>query len=250
MIEENSVTRQVIANRDEELLKLNLIAECGIETGFSSPTAWKHKTDQAKIVMNRIDTVTNSASVFQAYVCHQRKTGKEDCIRMVKECGRALGAIHKQLRAKCPSTVNAQTQLSDSRKVLLHGDFGFSNIHIGINSEIVIFDPFPDLYSTFHTWEVGPRSFDLGMFASCLIGRISPMGLIFLRKNRIPELIIEFIESYNLESDAVVSVDDVLEDAVHIASSYFQKNTKGLKRLIGKRLWGWNLRLVKKSLPV
>ena len=238
--------RQVSVDVEAEVLKLNAIAKCGEVNGFHAPTA--RRVDNLTIEMNFVETSQSSSSVFRNHVCHHSLENRNACRKLVEECGRALATIHGCLNETYQSFA-ASSPLPANRSVL-HCDFGFSNIFLNANSELVVFDPFPDFYSTFETWEVGPRSRDLGMFVSCLVGRVPLSDFLRMRVGRIPELIREFVDHYNAASDEEVDIHDVLAESSKNAKAYFSKSKRIIKRQLGSRLWSRNLKTIQKLLEL
>ncbi len=229
---------------EAEVQKLNAIAKCGNENGFRAPEA--RRVDDVTIEMNFVETSQSSSSIFRSHVCRCSLENRNACRKFAEECGRVLAAIHDCLNGILQSSMASQSLAADQS--VLHCDFGFSNIFLNASSELVVFDPFPDFYSTFETWEISPRTRDLGMFVSCLVGRVPVSDFVFIRVDRIPELIETFVIGYNAVSDEEVSVHDVLVESSKIAKSYFSKNTSGIKRQLGYRLWSRNLKTIRKQL--
>ena len=238
--------RQVSVNVEAEVLKLNAIAKCGELNGFHAPTA--RRVDDLTIEMNFVKTSQSSSSIFRKHVCHRSLENRKACRKLVEECGRALASIHGCLNEAYLSFA-ASPPLTSNQSVL-HCDFGFSNIFLNANSELVVFDPFPDFYTTFETWEIGPRSRDLGMFVSCLVGRVPLSDFLRVRVKRIPELIEEFVGHYNAASDEEIDIDDVIVESSKNAKAYFSKSKKITKRQLGSRLWSRNLKTIQKLLEL
>ena len=238
------VTREVIKNRDAEIRKLNVIAKCGLANRFAAPNGLE-ADDVKKIVTNFVATEQRLADLFFSYVCQRNPEAAQNCLHCCVESGRVLAEIHKALSIACECNEEQIKKLEQSEMTVLHGDFGFSNLYLNAEMELVVFDPFPDFYSTFETWEIGPRTIDLGMIVSCMVGRTNPKTLLTMRLKRIPKLIKALIDSYNEHSKTEVQYFDVFCSARTIANSYFRQNTRGVKRLIGSRLWNRNFSTIK-----
>ena len=215
------VFRTVVSDRASEIKKLNQLSAIGKEHGFVSPQAWEADQED-RIATEKIEIVQSSQSLYSAAVCKHDKNSIVACQSMVDHAAKSLAAIHEHLN----ETGNNQSD-SGSTTVLLHCDYGFSNIHLDSKQQLVILDPFPQ-YSDTEIWETGPRSFDLGMFASCLIGRVSPKNLMSLNIDLAKELLILFLKQYNLASDTKVPAQDVFEHASRITTRYFS-NSRWLK---------------------
>jgi hypothetical protein len=158
---------------------------------------------------------------------------------LMAQAGAVLARIHRRLRIpareqwqpgddfradleRCGFSVES---LSANPTVPLHGDFCPQNIGYRMERNRVVpvvIDPSPDFVSTFHPWVHGPAYIDVGLFLSCLEGRVSFRHYPRIKWARIPELKEIFLASYNKCAER--PVDPRLAEAVSycIARRYFR----------------------------
>jgi len=225
--------RQVISDRESEIAKLNQLAQAGASHGFIAPRAWE-SDDEDWIEMERIDLALSSQELFRNAVCRKSDHALGLCSQMVCEAGRVLASIHDVLARYQSSDV-------DRPNTFLHCDYGFSNTFLDSNNRLVVIDPFPPEYlAAFDIWHVGSRSIDLGMFASCLIGRVRPRDSMAVRTDRIPRLLCNFLDQYNHHANTNISMESVIGAAITAVEAYL-KESKWPKRLLGGMFWMRNL---------
>ena len=238
---EELVLRNTIDNREQEIDKLNVIANCAAQNNFIAPRAWPCVRDGI-IAMQKIDLIRNVREPYAYFTCKSHHHGREAALYMVLESGRVLALIHSALS-------NHMKILETDKLSALHGDFGFSNIFLNRESKLVVLDPFPDFYSSFNVWEVGNRSKDLAMFASCLLGRLPVSQLIKLRPEKVHFLLSEFLESYNSTARTAVTLPELLTEARRVASCYFNSSSVGvLKSKLGFAVWLRNYEFLQSKL--
>ena len=244
-IYEKIVTRTVIADRDLEIEKLNHLADCAEANGFVSPRAWP-ADDPVLIEMDRIQINDSSQNVFRKAVCEGNAKSVETCAAMVVEAGRVLALVHRHFKSCQESMADAEASGS-IQDCWLHADYGFSNLHLTSDGNLVVLDPFPQFQTTFDIWHYGSRVLDLGMFASCLIGRLGAKDLISIKTQQLPQLLHGFVDSYNAHSECQVTMDSVIEQSIVTINAYF-KQSKLTKRILGNFVWNRNLNKIRRLL--
>lgn len=144
-----------------------------------------------------------------------------DCklaLSVFERAGTALADIH---RSSSPQSewvrANVQVRQTGADSVLLHEDFGFSNVLYKPGQDaLAIIDPSPPL-PTHRQSAIGARVFDVGTMMSCLLGRVSPshlLGALALPRRQLMERFFYSYEAvepcgYSFEAALGVSIDQL-----------------------------------------
>ncbi len=180
---------------------------------FCAPRPLRIDLDQGIIVYEYLDDLKPIISVYMTYMKNSKQNDRG--LHLIRSCGEALGEIHKGLDIN-PTTEwrapegfpelihridgsDVQAFMKTCPKACLHSDFGFSNIAV-MNQDgqdrIVVLDAVPNEYTVFEPIERGPVYVDIGLFASCLDGRVPLNCYTRIKWNRIPEIKEAFYAGY------------------------------------------------------
>lgn len=119
-------------------------------------------------------------------------------------------------------------------QLLLHGDFGFSNVWIGAGTgDIAIIDPLPPAGAAVDPLPVGDPVDDLGLMMSCLLGRLPPhrLGTVTTLPRR--RLMHSFFAGYCELAAPHCSFDEALRAGGATLASYLDRRRWVPTRLAG-----------------
>ncbi len=168
-----------------ELVKARLLYEKSLESGFTAPAVLDFDEATATIRYERLQW---SGCLMD--VLADRNRSHDSLLGLLNEVGACLAAIHAiglpegaVYSTRSPLFSDALLTRSTSSQgggagVLQHGDFGFTNIFITDDDQIVVIDPSPNQYISVHPLNVDVPELDLAVLMSHLIGRsVRPRAL-------------------------------------------------------------------------
>jgi hypothetical protein len=152
-------------------------------------------------------------------------------LQVFKACGEVLSTIHAA--STCGERwVQALTGCSNcgptspSTSVLLHGDFGFSNVHYRIEHggvELLVLDPGPNRVTVTTPTAVGHPVIDLAVMTSCLLGRVGLRRLARLPAIPRGALLRAFYDGYIADAQAPCTFPDMLAEGSAMLDGYLRK---------------------------
>lgn len=236
-------------NFEAELQKHRLVEEalCGSGIVFPSLVAndgleWISMEDLGDLI-----------SLRDIYLNHMIVAEKIDDMApaLMSQAGTALALIHAIDPKTVPATLchQNQTGMKDftignqigkfEDVVILHGDYGFSNVMMQRNTKkLVIIDPSANHFTTSHPIEQGSPLLDLGHFTSCLIGLVPPQNFPMMKWHRAAGLINNFLLGYESSSGRQIDRSHLMSVAEHIAKAYFAyKYSSGIMRTLSNALF-------------
>lgn len=116
--------------------------------------------------------------------------------------------------------------------VLLHGDFGFSNVFVRSGDPLpLVIDPGPNRVTTLTAVEVGPPIRDLAIMMSCILGRV-PFGQVH-KIIAIPrvDLARAFFDGYSSVRPVGASLGACLEEGQTVLGKYLVQ-IRGVPRVL------------------
>jgi hypothetical protein len=237
------VNKRFYSRFKSELLKHQIIeaALSGTDTCFPKAISSDGSAEQGVLKLEFIDNFVSSRHFYLLYAA-----GAIDDVNLFEKAGNALARIHA---AKKPDA-GAGKNLSDNAIletlegiepqdfVLLHGDFGFSNVgYSSSRNQVVILDPSPNYFVTSHPLQMGPRYVDIAQFTSCLCGLVGFGDLWRIKWNRVPRTIEAFVSGYERTSGFRIDRKLLLESTLEFANAYiaYSMNSRIMRRLA--RAW-------------
>lgn len=237
------VNKHFYNNFSSELLKHQVI-EDGLEgTGTCFPKIISSSGSDNEGVL-KLEFIENFVSLRHFYLLFA--TGLNDDVSMFEKAGRALGQIHA---TPIPSTEGLDSTMPglkfDALKatlpkdfVLLHGDFGFSNVGWSSSrNQVVVLDPSPNYFVTNHPLQCGPRYLDLAQFFICLCGLVRFGDLWRIKWSRVPVVIDAFTHGYIEVSGFSVDRKVLFQSAIEFANIYFAYSMKSKFKQRLARAW-------------
>lgn len=172
---------------------------------FRSPTVRRVADDPPRIEFELLPAArTADAAIIDALRAGDEPTATDIAARV----GVALATIHRDLplpedrrRSRAPALRAALGDrplrtFGPTASVVLHGDFGFSNIWLGDDGVPVIYDPEPSRYTTNAIDSVDYPEMDLATYATCLAGRAPRLRDALVLRRHAPALIPAFLAAY------------------------------------------------------
>ncbi len=159
-----------------------------------------------------------------------------DIDRVIDLCAKGLAQIHavplegyagRGMAAW--SHPNVDPREDDGGPVLLHGDFGFSNLfvlrgaHQGAIRRLVIIDAEANGYFTSRHLQAGARYVDLALMTSCLLGRLGSWRSIFVARETCKQYVCAFAARYELHAGFKVSLPRLRDYTCACVRSYFAR---------------------------
>lgn len=191
---------------------------------FISPKVKDYSATKQSIEYEYIEGAVSCRNIYLDYV--QSRKSSDMYLPLFRKIGTTLGVIHKNLNLESkfiwdPATHISADFLSDcqvdwrsiaqsSPHAYLHCDFGFSNIYFTANreeSDVIIFDPCPNGFVTFHVNTYGSIYIDLANFVSCLEGLVPLINYPKIHWESIRNLKNAFILGYESETGFIVDRD-------------------------------------------
>lgn len=243
------VVRKVFAEAfDAELRKHRWCSEVFAQSGGAHyPKLIEAKGEYAggTLVMEYLDGLV---SLREPYLDFMKAKTSE--LSVFVEAGRALGLIHSAPPPASeylpypmsPLLLNTLPGPGSEGAVLMHGDFGFSNVYWSASrAQIVILDASPNHFVTHHPLQIGTRYADLANFVSCLCGLVPPSNFPSMYWTRAPRVISAFIEGYVETASFVPDPKTLFFCANETAQAYFAySQPRGLHRMLA-RTWFRNI---------
>ncbi|WP_370617611.1 phosphotransferase family protein [Mumia sp. Pv 4-285] len=156
--------------------------------------------------MSRLEGFVPVVAAFDA-----SKDAPRAVASLFSRTGGVLARIHGHSEVTRRWLADALTTPVTAGHVVLHGDFGFSNVLVRLSdSTIGVIDPTPAPYV--EPRDVGPPIRDLAHMTSCLLGRRGSI-IRYATALRLPRrrLLEAFLDGYAAESGSVPSWDAVVE---------------------------------------
>lgn len=214
------VVKTGVLDAAAEASKLSAYRELGLRHGFVAPRVLQVDTAAGRLVTARAHGYQPLRDVYLAH-----RSDPERSFTAVAEAGRVLAHLHSaratDLVGCCPTRLDLPPGLPGSVRgaldgmgpaTLLHGDFGFSNVHVpfGGSAPLLVLDPAPNANMAKSTCisacDVGSPAFDLALMVSCLLGRVPSRciktALLLPRRG----LIAGFLDSYERTSSSIVAL--------------------------------------------
>lgn len=148
-------------------------------------------------------------------------------------CAKALALIHSVcLKAYAGRSLTTwshpdmDSRDEDGNPVLLHGDFGFSNLFLVPASDagrLVVIDAEANGYFSAHHLEAGSRYVDLALMTSCLLGRLGACRSLLVASNTCQRYIHTLAASYEHYSGFEVSLPRLRDYTSVCVHSYFAR---------------------------
>lgn len=176
-----------------EFEKSNQMFEIAKNSGlFNAPKPLAIEPGPSRIVFELMDEPV--ISIREIYIRHlSSQHGLAVSEQLFEKLGRSLASLHKGFQLDSSTAWKLPRDLctrfgvdevqeferieSTERRVILHCDFGFSNIYIKKRNfdenneiELWIIDPSPNYFMTFSTRARGPAEVDIGNLVSCMHG--------------------------------------------------------------------------------
>jgi len=230
-------------NADAELRKHRWAEAALADTEAHYPTLLGIKGCNAEgaLVMEYIDGLVSLRIPYLAFM-----KGKTDDLSNFGAAGRALGYLHSAMPLPArelpdpmpPLHLDTLPVLGSESVVLLHGDYGFSNVFWSeTRDQIVVLDASPNHFMTSHPLQTGTRYVDLANFVSCLCGLVPPRHFAMMRWTRAPSVIEAFLNGYAATSHFTPDRTTVLRSAHQTANAYFGYSYPSVLRRVLARAW-------------
>lgn len=162
--------------------------------------------------------------------------GSDAASRAIDLCAKGLALIHAvrlDHRAARSVTIWSHPQVApddvDGSAVLLHGDFGLSNLFFvrggesGAAGRLVVIDAEANGYFTWRHLEVGSRYVDLALMASCLLGRLGACRSLLVDRRTCGGYIRSLAARYERHSGFKVSLPRLRHYTSVCVRSYFAR---------------------------
>ena len=133
----------------------------------------------------------------------ERLRDAPDDLDLMRSVGRAIAAVHDQLRpGPCGAAGSPAGPLDPAGAVPIHGDFSLLNVCVQAGSGQVVLLDWSSASALPRKIAVGPRTLDLAQFLRSLVVHLSPLREAL---RRFPARAAAFLEGY--ESQARVRID-------------------------------------------
>lgn len=228
-VEQNRFVKEFsgdVALEHEKALRLFEISEA-IQF-FNVPKPIHSDPGRSRIVYELM--VNPVLSIRESFKSYLRSADPNALARTTFEyVGRCLALMHNGLKLSTSSNWNPPTNLqadfgderflkliealSGSELVVLHGDFGFSNIYAqqkDLEKGFVVLwvvDSSPNYFMTFKTDEIGPAEVDLANLVACMHGLIPLRDQFTCDWNAASDLVAILLAAYESESARSVNID-------------------------------------------
>jgi hypothetical protein len=173
--------------------------------GFASPVPRRVLADPDRI---EFDLLPARATIDVALTAALRGGDPMAAVELVGDVGRALAIMHDGLtlprtveRSRSPA-LRAQLEPGELSRfgpvdsVILHGDFGFSNIWVDDGGGLVVYDPEPSNYTSGAVNTVDFPEIDLATMVTCLAGRTRGARNVLALRRNFAELSDGFLDAY------------------------------------------------------
>jgi hypothetical protein len=166
-----------------ELVKARLMVEAAEATGVRVPGVLEADTGSGTIRYEHIDCPTSLLDLMSS-----RRVTMADVLARVEQAGAVLAALHRVLpvdgfprhrrSGRFDRELGPEREPGDSRLVLQHGDYGYSNVRFTPTGELVVIDPSPNRYVSVDPLNVDHPELDLALIASNFLGRtVRPVAM-------------------------------------------------------------------------
>jgi len=218
----------------EKYKSLSYIASA---VGFVAPEIVDFNNESRSITFKYIH---NLHSLRVSYIQHMSYSSEYDNSDLFYSVGRVLAGIHKKLEltytepwAPCKTFDNIMLKkfgfhyekvLSDTPQANIHCDFGFSNVNyqeINGLKKLVILDPCPNDFVTFHACTYTSVYIDIANFSACLDGLIPVNYYLKIDWRKIVVLKEAFLSGYEENSDLHIDRHLLACMSFAIVHSYF-----------------------------
>lgn len=176
--------------------------------------------DRDTIRLERIHGFTPMVEVYLGRV--PAGADREDVFRLA---GSTLARLHTISRATEPWVIEllGRTPRRTEGSVLLHGDYGFSNVlvrWVGTRPIVLVIDPGPNHVTTHHASTLGRPIDDMAVMASCILGRLSTRAV--LRLPRVPrrQLLAAFRQGYEEHGESGCSIAELVAAGRDVLEGY------------------------------
>jgi hypothetical protein len=212
--------------------KYDLMSDAAKRGRFRSPSVLSVELDRSAIYLERLDLERSVSYVIFGRNVHSQRPR---ALVVIDQCARALAAIHAtSIPTKYSAHVskwNANYEDVEPQEgdVLLHCDFGFTNLYLSKlfaesdENALVVLDPEANGFFTEKTLLVGPRYVDLAVFSSCLLGRVGFPRALAISSNWCRDLVTMFIERYEHYSGTSVSKTVLFRYTKQCVTQYFAR---------------------------
>ena len=215
--------------------KAEQLNRLGSVHGFVAPAVLAIDRGAQVITYEKLDALVPLRTVYLEFTTN-RKRG-ERIPELFGEAGRVLANLHRDLtmRERVGWTVPSSFEHHFTRRsgrgtaellgrtphAVLHGDFGFGNVHVvGDQARLVVLDPSPNHYLTLHPSTWASIYLDIGLFVACLHGLVGVRHFALLRRDRIAELERAFLRGYESGRGEALDLEMVDVTAYAIAGTY------------------------------
>ncbi|RYH00250.1 MAG: hypothetical protein EON58_00805 [Alphaproteobacteria bacterium] len=180
---------KVVENVDAVAEKYAAFYRLGQRFSFHAPSVLSVDRAAGALHLERIFYAASLRDLYSDAIYRSEYREMEGLLFTV---GRALANIHLNLTQEAAVDWVAPTTLKNRlseygynidhsppvRRAILHGDFGYSNLFLRTDGQLVILDPCPDGIVTHGCWERAPVYVDIGRMLSCLEGAALPLRAI------------------------------------------------------------------------
>ncbi|MEJ5256497.1 MAG: hypothetical protein WHS89_14220 [Acidimicrobiales bacterium] len=253
------MAKQSVSDPAVEFLKARAIADLGQRCGFVAPRPLSYQEDSGTILFERVPTPVSLIAVVTGAALDDESV----VLALLAVSGRALGAIHRHLdldqipqdplpaqvgRFLQPTLQSRLVEEAIDAPVVGHGDFGTANLYLTsadpARARVVVLDPFPNFYSSFHAAAWESRYLDLALFDTCLV-RGSVRSFLTLDAGWVHAMRSAFIGGYR--EVAGVEVDlrvlGAVSDAVLASYLTLRRRWPSTAASVGARLVGLRRRI-------
>lgn len=233
-------------------------------SGFRAPEALREEPESGCVVYRFIPGLVSIRESYLGYMTARRPS--EKLLGHLHAAGVVLARIHSGLDLSStidwePSDTFAsafhrlsgrtcERMLANTRWVVAHGDYGFSNVCVfreGAQEEIAVVDPAANGFVTFASNVRAPIYIDIANFSACLEGLVPLHRMVAIRWNRLHRVRDEFIRGY--EETAAYRVDRRLLSHVAYATALCYLKHKHRNALVQRLALNTLYNRIKGNLP-
>ena len=232
---ENTVVKYFARDLESEYEKADAIYKIGQLKGFDVPKPMKVCKDDNCIIFSRIYNSKSIRIMYLDYV--KRRVSQEKKFEEFFEAGRVLAYMHHHLDLSSRSCwqpgklfiaafrelgKNLNVEVGGEPEVYLHGDYGFSNVDIHLDTKkLVIFDPSANGFVTRRANEFGTIYVDIGNFLACLEGLVPLRQQVSINWQLVPLIKEAFLKGYEQEAEYDINRELASSFAYATAKCYF-----------------------------
>jgi hypothetical protein len=187
-----------------------------------------------------IEYIDGLVSLREYYLAYMK--GASSDLSIFAKAGRALGSMHSSPPPEAknlpdpmpPLMLDSLRHTGAENSVMIHGDFGFSNVFWSAEAaQIVLLDASPNYFVSQHPLQVATPYADIGHFVSCLCGLVPARNFLSMRWPRAAYAVRAFLDGYSEVSGFSPDYKTVFKSAHLIADAYFRyRYPLGLRRAL------------------